>query len=45
MIEYRHYAAAKAEYDHNPQPRPNESALRQLVRQIEFALVQEEIDG
>lgn len=44
VIEYRVYAAAKADYDRDPTPRPDESALRQLVRRIEFALVQEELD-
>lgn len=46
ILEYRQYAAVKADYDRDPKPRPDESALRQLVRIVEFAIVHEEMtDG
>jgi len=43
IVEYRRYAEVKADYDHDPKPRPDESALRQLVRIIEFEIVHEEL--
>jgi len=45
ILDYRAYAAAKADYDRDETVRPHESALRQLVRLIEFDLAKEEIDA
>ncbi len=45
ILEYRNYAAVKADYDRDATPRADESALRQLVRIIESELVAEEIQA
>lgn len=44
IVEYRNYAAAKADYDRDPATRADASALRQLVQIIEFELAAEEIE-
>jgi hypothetical protein len=43
ILEYRDWAAVKADYTRDPKPRAGESALRSLVRQIDFEIAQQEI--
>lgn len=45
ILEYRRYAETKREYDRDSTTRADESALRQLVRILEFEIAHEEITG